>query len=100
MIPELEKGSGLNHCDLSLMRGPAALFEVRCGVATFGVSDGIGHREFIRDASTPAEAVMSAIHQVESVASLQVMHLESDDISASDSITLISRVQRYLGDHW
>jgi len=58
----------------------AALFEVGCDDATLGVSDGQGYGEFIREVSTLAEAVMSAIHQVESVASLRVMHLEPDDI--------------------
>ncbi len=66
--------------DLTDERTAAALFEVGCDDATFGVSDGIGYGEFIREASTLAEAVMSAIHQVESVASLRVVHLEPDDI--------------------
>lgn len=58
----------------------AALFEVGCDDATFGVSDGIGYGEFIREASTFAEAVTSAIHQVESVAPLRVVRVEPDDI--------------------
>jgi hypothetical protein len=66
--------------DLADEKVAAALFEVGCDDATFGVSDGVGYGEFIREASTLAEAVMSAIHQVESVTALRVMHLEPDDI--------------------
>ena len=58
--------------DLTDEKVAATLFEVGCDDATFGVSDGVGYGEFIRDASTFAEAVMSAIHQVESVAASQV----------------------------
>ena len=58
----------------------AALFDAGCDDASFGISEGVGYGEFIREASTFAEAVMSAIHQVESVASLRVMHVEPDDI--------------------
>jgi hypothetical protein len=66
--------------DLTDEKVAAALFEVGCDDATFGVSDGVGYGEFIRDASAFAEAVMSAIHQVESVTAFRVMHLEPDDI--------------------
>ena len=66
--------------DLADEKVAATLFEVGCDDATFGIIDGIGYGEFIREASTFADAVMSAIRQVESVASLRVMHIEPDDI--------------------
>ncbi len=58
----------------------AALFDAGCDDASFGISEGVGYGEFIREASTFAEAVMSAIHQVQTVVSLRVMHVEPDDI--------------------
>jgi len=66
--------------DLADEKVAATLFEVGCDDATFGIIDGIGYGEFIREASTFADAVMSAIRQVESVAGLRVMHIEPDDI--------------------
>ena len=42
-----------------------ALYEAGCGDATFGISDGIQTGEFDREAVDFAEAVASAIKQVE-----------------------------------
>jgi hypothetical protein len=56
------------------------LFEAGCDDATFGVIDGLGYGEFIREASSFSDAVLSAVHQVESVPSLRVRRVEPDDI--------------------
>ena len=68
--------------DLADEKVADTLFEVGCDDATFGIIDGIGYGEFIREASTFADAVMDGtpIRQVESVAGLRVMHIEPDDI--------------------
>jgi hypothetical protein len=57
-----------------------SLFDAGCNDATFGIIDGMGYGEFAREAPSLAEAALSAIHQVESVASLQVLRVEPDDI--------------------
>ena len=44
--------------DLADEKVAATLFEVGCDDATFGIIDGIGYGEFIREASTFADAVM------------------------------------------
>jgi hypothetical protein len=50
-----------------------ALFEAGCDDATFGRVDGVGYADFIREAQSFAEAVRSAIGQVESVPGLRVV---------------------------
>jgi hypothetical protein len=57
-----------------------ALFEAGCDDATFGVVDGVGYGEFVREASSFSAAVLSAIHEVDSVLSLRVRRVEPDDI--------------------
>lgn len=57
-----------------------ALFEAGCDDATFGVVDGVGYGEFLREAPSFAAAVLSAIDQVESIHGLRVMRVEPDDI--------------------
>ncbi len=52
-----------------------ALFEAGCDDATFGQVDGVGYANFIREAPSFAEAVCSAIEQVESVAGLRVVQV-------------------------
>jgi hypothetical protein len=70
----------------------AALFEAGCDDATFGISDGRGYGAFLREAPTFAEAVLSAIHQVEQVPGLRVMRIEPDDIvTASDIAERLDR---------
>jgi hypothetical protein len=56
------------------------LFEAGCDDATFGVIDGAGYGEFMREASSFADAVLSAARQVESVRNLRVRRIEPDDI--------------------
>ena len=62
------------------------LFEAGCDDATFGVTDGAAYGEFMREASTFADAVLSAIHQVESVRHLRVRRIEPDDIVTMSEI--------------
>jgi hypothetical protein len=66
--------------DLSDEGVARALFEAGCDDATFGVIVGVGYGEFIRAAPSFSEAVLSAVHQVESVPSLRVRRVEPDDI--------------------
>ena len=54
------------------------LFEAGCDDATFGQVDGVGYADFIRAALSFAEAVRSAIRQVESVPGLRVVQVEQD----------------------
>ncbi len=56
------------------------LFEAGCDDATFGVINGAGYGEFIREAPSLADAVMSATRQVESAGRLRVRRIEPDDI--------------------
>ena len=52
-----------------------ALFEAGCDDATFGQVDGVGYAHFVREAPAFAEAVRSAIEQVESVPGLRVVRV-------------------------
>jgi hypothetical protein len=66
--------------DLADETSARALFEAGCDDATFGVVDGVGYGEFLREAPSFAAAVLSAVDQVESIQGLQVMRVEPDDI--------------------
>lgn len=57
-----------------------AVADAGCDDATFGSVDGIGFGEFEREAPSFAEAVLSAIADVESVAGLRVRRVEPDDL--------------------
>jgi predicted DNA-binding transcriptional regulator AlpA len=63
-----------------------ALFEAGCDDATFGQVDGVGYADFIREAPSFAEAVRSAIEQVESVPGLRVVRVEPDDLVTMSEI--------------
>jgi hypothetical protein len=66
-----------------------ALFEHGCDDATFGAVDGVGYADFHREAPNLADAVFSAIKDVESVAGLTVLRVEPDDL-----VTLSEIAQR------
>lgn len=53
-----------------------ALFEAGCDDATLGEVDGVGYADFIREAPSFGDAVLSAIEQVASVAGLTVLRVE------------------------
>lgn len=57
-----------------------ALFEAGCDDATFSGQAGVGAGDFLREAPTLEEAVMSAILAVESVDGLWVRRVEPDDL--------------------
>jgi hypothetical protein len=57
-----------------------ALYEAGCGDGTFGIVDDVAHVDFHRRADTLLEAITSAIHDVESVPPIHVLHVESDDL--------------------
>ncbi|MBA2350146.1 MAG: hypothetical protein H0V81_17875 [Solirubrobacterales bacterium] len=56
------------------------LFEAGCDDALFGAVDHVHYAEFDREGLTLADAVLSAISDLESVPSLQVRHVEPDDL--------------------
>jgi len=62
------------------------LFEAGCDDATFGEIDGVPYAEFDREAPTLAEAIASAIRDVETVGGLQVMRVEPDDLVTAAEI--------------
>lgn len=72
--------------DLSQEVVARALFEAGCDDATFGVIDGMGYGDFLREAPSLAEAVLLALRQVESVGSLHVRRVEPDDIVTMSDI--------------
>ena len=66
--------------DLSDEQTAARLFDAGCDDATFGTHGGTAYGEFVRDAANFADAVLSAIDQVEHRARLTVTRVEPDDI--------------------
>ncbi len=56
------------------------LFEAGCGDATFGISNEVGSGSFHRTAPSLAHAIDSAIEAVESIPSLRVIRVESEDL--------------------
>jgi len=86
-----------------------ALYEGRCSDATFGSVDGVGFGEFEREAEGFADAVLSAIADVESVAGLRVRRIEPDDLvtmseiaerlgRTRESVRLLAAGERGAGD--
>ena len=63
--------------DESIIR---SLFDAGCDDATFGVTGGSAYGEFVREGMTFADAVLSAVHQVDSVPTLRAIRIEPDDI--------------------
>jgi hypothetical protein len=61
------------------------LFE-RCDDATFGEVDGVGYGDFHREADSLADAVVAAVHDVESVPGLRVVHAEPDTLVTAAEI--------------
>lgn len=55
------------------------LFEAGCDDATFGRVDGVQYADFDREAETLADAIASALHEVESIPGLRVRRVEPDD---------------------
>jgi hypothetical protein len=63
-----------------------ALYEAGCDDATFGEIDGVGFADFAREASSLADAVLSAIGDVESVEGLSVRRVEPEDLVTASEI--------------
>ncbi len=72
--------------DLERAEAIDALFEAGCDDATFGTVDYVGYGDFVREAPSLAEAVRSAIEQVESVPGLRVSRVEPDDLVTMNEI--------------
>ncbi|HEY1652245.1 MAG TPA: hypothetical protein VGG09_10220 [Acidimicrobiales bacterium] len=66
--------------DLTQEEVARELFESGCDDATFGVLDGLGYGDFLREAASFADAVLRAVYQIESVRPLLVRRIEPDDI--------------------
>ncbi len=86
-----------------------ALFEAGCDDATFGSVDAVGFGEFEREADGFAEAVLSAITDVESVDGVRVRRVEPDDLvtlseiaermgRTRESVRLLAAGERGAGD--
>lgn len=86
-----------------------ALYAAGCTDATFGSVDGVGFGEFEREAEGFADAVLSAIADVESVAGLRVRRVEPDDLvtmseiaerlgRSRESVRLLAAGERGAGD--
>lgn len=63
-----------------------ALFDAGCDDASFGMIDDVGYADFSRGANTFAEAVRSAISDVEAVRGLQIVRIEPDDLVTMSDI--------------
>jgi hypothetical protein len=85
------------------------LYEAGCGDATLGSVDGVGFAEFMREADRFAEAVTSAIADVEKVAGFRVRRVEPDDLvtlseigerlgRTRESVRLLAAGERGAGD--
>lgn len=75
----------IEAADVMAENAQEALFEARCDDATFGVCGGVQTAEFDREAADFAEAVASAIKQVESAvpgARVVNVHREHDVAAA------------------
>lgn len=72
-----------------VVEGADALYEAGCDDATFSQLDGQGYGGFDREAPSLAEALATAIRDVESVAGLRVRRVEPDDL-----VTLSEIAQR------
>lgn len=99
-----------------VIRGPVddeavldKLYDVGCSDATVGTVDGVGYADFHRPAMTFAEAVLSALRDVESVPGLGVVRIEPDDLvtmaeiaerlgRTRESVRLIVSGERGKGD--
>ena len=72
--------------DLSRADVVDALYEAGCSDALFGARGAVQLGEFDRMAPSLAEAVTSAIEQVESVRPLQVLRVEPDELVSTTAI--------------
>lgn len=68
------------------------LYEAGCDDATFGTVDGVHYSDFDRAAETLADAIASAIHEVEPMPGLRVRRVEPDDLVTAAEIA--SRLHR------
>jgi hypothetical protein len=74
-----------------------ALFEAGCDDATFGEVDRVGYGDFHREADSLAEAILSAIHDVESVVGLRVLHVEPDElVTAAEIAERLDKSKEYI----
>lgn len=85
------------------------LFTIGCSDATVGSVDGVGYADFHRKAKSFAQAVLSALQDVESVPELRVIRVEPDDLvtmaeiaerldRSRESVRLLVSGQRGAGD--
>jgi predicted DNA-binding transcriptional regulator AlpA len=76
-----------------------ALAEAGCDDATFSTKGDLTFGDFTREAPTLAEAITSAIEAVESIAGLEVLHVDPDELVwASEIATRTGRTRASI-DH-
>jgi hypothetical protein len=77
----------------------AALLDARCDDATFGVEDGLSIAEFDREAPALADAIATAVRDIESVGLRVLRALDQDLVTLADIADRIGRsregVRRY-----
>lgn len=97
-----------------IVTGPVAehadeLYEAGCDDALLGEIDGVPYADFDREADTLAQALTTAITQIQSVAGLRVVRVEPDDLVTAaeiaqrlgrtrESVRLLAAGQRGAGD--
>ncbi len=62
------------------------LYEAGCDDATFGSIDGVHYADFSREAPTLADALISAISDIEAVGGLRVVRIEPEDLVTASEI--------------
>lgn len=73
------------------------LYEAGCDDVLFGSMDQSGFADFTREAPSLAEAIANAIAQVRSVAPLDVLRIEPDDlVTASEIAERIDKSREYV----
>lgn len=75
-----------------------ALVEAGCDDATFSTKGGLTFADFARDAPTMLDAIVSAINAVETIAGLEVLHVDPDELVWASEIAERTRRTRQSVD--
>lgn len=86
-MPTYEFTLVLSRADVMSDAAGDALYDAGCDDATFGTVDGVAYATFNRDAAALAEALTSAIADVQrGVAGVRVVHVEPDELVTMSEI--------------
>ncbi|GBF82702.1 hypothetical protein [Aphanothece sacrum] len=90
--------SGINQVSEDLDAAIDAVFQAGCDDATLCFRDLIPYLEFDQEATSFREAVISAIHQVETINDvIKVERIEADDlVTASEIARRINKSREYI----